>query len=613
MFIRRTQTRRKDGQTYHTHRLVCSQRDGSKVRQRTLLNLGANFPLPRAHWALLCHRIQSRLHGQADLSAEEIPTGVESEAQRIVERLLHRCAAIPGAGDDADSGSPGGDIQPVDINSLSLTRPRSVGVEQVGLWAMDQLGLRERLAELGISRSLCAAAVASIIGRMAAPASERATHAWLTDASALGELLDVDFSAMTSMQLYRASDALMRHRETIESHLFDRAMALFGLTPTVTLYDLTNRYFEGDALAQTKAQRGHSKEKRSDRPLLTLGLVLDGSGLVRRSKVFAGNVNESATVAEMLSALQAPTRARVILDRGTATQAQLVWLRDNGYRYIVVSRERRRQFNDEAAVTHETRSGGRVHLEKVEDAEGGEVRLYCYSEERAKKEEGMTQRFAKRFEDGLQALHEGLSRPRTRKALDSVWLRIGRLQEKSHGVSQHYEIQVTADQTDRKAVAITWQKKPVTGARVTHPGVYCLRSNETDWDEATLWRTYSLLTDLEAVFRSLKSELGLRPIYHYTARRAEGHLFLTVIAYQLVQGIRSHLAARGKGGLHTASWTTLRRTLGTRQRVTATFRRADGRTLHVRKATQAEPAQQAILDALGIAPGTDGGLRKILV
>ena len=152
----------------------------------------------------------------------------------------------------------------------------------------------------------------------------------------------------------------------------------------------------------------------------------------------------------------------------------------------------------------------------------------------------------------------------------------------------------------------------MTGTMLTHPGVYCLRSNETDWSEQRLWRTYTLLTDLEAVFRSLKSELGLRPIHHRTPRRAEGHLFITVIAYQLVQVIRRHLAERGDGPIQSASWTTLRRILGGRQRVTATFKRADGRTVHVRKATRAEPQQQAILDALGIISSA-GGTQKVIV
>ena len=113
---------------------------------------------------------------------------------------------------------------------------------------------------------------------------------------------------------------------------------------------------------------------------------------------------------------------------------------------------------------------------------------------------------------------------------------------------------------------------------------------------------------MEAVFRSLKSELGLRPIYHRKPARADGHLFITVIAYQLVQILRTRLRAHGEH----ASWTTLRRILEGQQRVTATFRRPDGRTLHVRTATQAEPDQRAIYDALGVDPHP-GGVRKTLV
>ena len=158
------------------------------------------------------------------------------------------------------------------------------------------------------------------------------------------------------------------------------------------------------------------------------------------------------------------------------------------------------------------------------------------------------------------------------------------------------------------AAAVTFARRPLDGSMATHPGVYCLRSNETDWDEATLWRTYTTLTDLEAVFRSLKSELGLRPIHHRKPVRAEGHLFITVIAYQAVQVVRKRLAAAGE----RASWTTLRNILGGQQRVTATFRRADGRTLHVRTATAVEPGQNAIYDALGVDPNP-GGTRKTVV
>ena len=602
MFIRRTQTRRtEDGQPYFSHRLVHSERIGNAVRQRTLLNLGRHFDIPQAQWPLLRSRIDDILAGQTPLVAD-CPTAVEHEAQRIAAQLIARGTPVQGPA----AGTT--DVQPVDVDSLRLVRPRSVGVEQVGLWALEQVGLPALLAELGVNGALRTAAAGAVVGRLAQPASERATHRWLQTRSGLGELLGVDFETVSSMQLYRASDALVKHREAIEAHLFERAMGLFDLQPTVTLYDLTNTYFEGEAGAQPQARRGHSKEKRSDCPLLTLGLMLDASGFVRRSQVFAGNVREHRTLAGMLEALQAPTGALVVMDRGVATDDCIRWLRDNGYRYLVVSRERHRQFDADAAVAIQTQSKQRVHLHKVVSTDPDEVRLYCYSEQRAEKERGIVERFAARFETALTMLNDGLARPRAHKRLGQVWQRIGRLKAKHSRVAPHYQIAVAADETGEKAVAVTWTRRPQDGSMATHPGVYCLRSSETDWDEDALWRTYTTLTDVEAVFRALKSELGLRPIYHHKPRRADGHLFITVIAYQLVQLIRTRLRAHGEH----ASWTTLRRILEGQQRVTATFRRPDGRTLHVRTATQAEPEQRAIYDALGIDP-QPGGVRKTTI
>ena len=362
MFIRRTQTRSNDtGEAYFTHRLVRSERVGSKVRQRTLLNLGRHFEIAQPHWPALCRRSDEILTGQLQLDPDG-PPGLETHAQRIAAQLLAR----------SDAPDDGPDIQRVDVDSLELVRPRSVGVEHVGLWAMDQLALRTGLPELGLSASLCAAAIGSVIARMARPGSERATRRWLGERSALGELLEVDFQTMGAMQLYRASDALMAHREAIERHLFDRAMGLFDLHPTVTLYDLTNTFFEGEAARQPMAQRGHSKDKRTDCPLLTLALVLDSSGFVRRSKVFAGNVREHHTVAEMLEALNAPREALVVMDRGIATEDRVQWLRDHGYRYLVVSRERFRQFDPDAAQRIETASRQGVHLHKVVSEDGHE-------------------------------------------------------------------------------------------------------------------------------------------------------------------------------------------------------------------------------------------------
>ena len=604
MFIRRTQTRSSSsGQTYFTHRLVRTHRVSGKVRQQTLLNLGRHFPIPREDWPLLCRRLDQILSGQLPLLAE-VSTQLEEEAQRMAERLLEGEADVTGAGGEA----PSEDLQTVEVDSVELMRPRSVGVEQVGCWALEQLGVGDLLEALGLNGPMRAAAMGAMVGRLARPGSERATWGWLSRRSGLGELLDFDYETLSLMQMYRASDALMKHRQAIEAHLFTRAMGLFDLEPRVTLFDLTNTFFEGAATDQPKAQRGHSKDKRSDCRLLTLGLVLDGAGFVRRSKVFGGRVDEQQTLAEMLEALEAPRGALVVMDRGVATEDRIQWLRQEGYRYLVASRQGARHFDPEAAVTVETASKTPLQLQKEISDDGKEVRLYCCSQQRAEKEKGILDRFSRRFEQGLTRLSEGLKRPRTHKAIGKVRERIGRLKEQSRGVAQHYTIEVLTDESGEKATGLTWKRQPRPGSMATHPGVYCLRSNQTDWDEESLWRTYTLLTDVEAVFRSLKSELGLRPIYHHKPVRSEGHLFLTVIAYQLVQVIRKRLKQRG----NCSSWTTLRRILEGQQRVTVTFRRGDGRTLHVRKATRAEPDQKAIYDALGIDPAP-GGVRKMIV
>ena len=443
---------------------------------------------------------------------------------------------------------------------------------------------------------------------MAAPGSELATWRWLGERSALGELLGVNFDTMPLMQLYRASDLLVRHRDKIEAALFGRIQDLFGLPVTVTLYDLTNTYFEGTAAGNPKAALGRSKEKRSDCRLVTLGLVLDGSGFVRRSKMFAGNVAESTTMADMLKDLIAPKGALVIMDAGIATAANIAWLKKQEYRYLVVSRERGRQFDPDQAVDTLTASNETIRLQRVLSNDGTEVRLYCHSTGRDTKETAIAGRFVTRFETGLTKLAAGLDKPRAQKKLADIQQRIGRLKEKSRGIGQHYEITVTPDETGTKAASITWTKTPVEGSMLTHPGVYCLRSNETTWDAAKLWHTYTMLTDLEAVFRGLKSELGLRPVFHHNEKRTEGHLFITVLAYQLVQTIRRKLEAAGQ----TISWSRLREILSVQQRVTATFRQRDGRTLHVRKATVAEPALRKIYDALGI-DAAPGGVRKLIV
>ena len=609
MFIRRTQTRSKaSGQSYVTHRLVQSERIGARVKQTTLLNLGAHFHLPQAQWAALAQRVEQLLHGATALLDSTLCEAGQALAQRLAARLIASHAT-----DARHSDAPGtpqvDHYQCVDLDSLELLRPRSVGVENAALTMMSACALQDKLAELGFNRPQIASAVGNIVGRMAHPSSELATHAWLRQRSALDELLEFDFEAMDLNRLYRASDLLYKHRDALQDHLFVRAQALLGFGQTITLYDLTNTYFEGVAAGIDKARRGRSKERRSDCPLVTLAMVLDGSGFVRCTRVFAGNVSESSTLSQMLQDLRAASGVTVVMDAGIATEANLKWLREHGYHYVVVSRLRERQFDPSQASELCSAGGVTIKLQRVIDAEG-HVLLYCHSPAREQKDRAIDVAKANGFERVLNQLQISLNKPRASRASRDAGLimqRIGRAKERYARAAQHYDVKLTEDDAGR-VQAITWSKKIKSGSAATHPGVYCLRSTLVDLDNATLWRTYIMLTELESVFRSLKTDLGLRPVFHQIERRVEGHLFISVLAYHFVHLMRQQLKAHGID----ESWQTLRQTLSTQQRVTITLQRKDGRTVHIRKATRPEPEQHTINTILSL-PSNPGGTQRTLV
>jgi len=611
MFIRRTQTRpRNSGEPYSTFRLVQSSRVGSTVKQSTLLNLGSHFDLPQAEWPALARHIDELLQAQQPL----VDAGLSDKglvlAQRYAAQLIalrpSAAALTPAPAAAAQLCEPDR-YQEVDLDSLELVRPRSVGVEHAALSAMRQCGFEDKLGALGLNRPQIAAAVGAVIGRMAHPGSELATHAWLQRRSALGELMGFDFEAMDLNRMYRASDVLHKHREALQDHLFAQARAIFGLGETITLYDLTNTYFEGIAAGVNKAKRGHSKEKRSDCPLVTLAMALDGSGFPRRSRVFAGNASEPATLQEMLTGLGAPSGATVVMDAGIATEANLTWLRAHGYEYVVVSRLRERQFDPALATEVQSAGDATIKLQRVLD-EQGHALLYCHSPAREQKDRAIDAAKSAGFEAVLLKLQAGLSKPRGTQDVGKVMERLGRAKQRWSRAAQHYQVEVTKDDTGKLVSAITWTKRVKPGSAAAHPGVYCLRTTLVALDNATLWRTYTMLTNLESVFRSLKTDLGLRPVFHQIDRRVEGHLFISVLAYHFVQTLRLQLKARGIDD----SWESLRETLATQQRVTATLQRRDGRIVHVRKATRPEPLHQRINEILGHSPNP-GGTHRVLV
>jgi transposase len=618
MYIRRTTIKsREDGEPYYTYRLVESVRTPKGVRQRTVLNLGRHFPFPRESWPDLARRIDEIMTGQTTLCP--LPKELETAAQHYAASIIQSSNRTDESGRNKKKES---EYCTVDIGSLEMIRPRSVGVEHVALETLRQLKLDDKLQQLGFNKHQLNAAIGSVIGRMIVPGSELATHYWLQNHTGLGELLDYDYEGMSLSRIYQVSDLLTKHKEELEQHLYARESTLFDFEETITLYDLTNTYFEGSGKFNNLAARAQSKEKRTDCPLVTLALVLDGSGFPKRSKVFAGNVSEPKTLAEMIKGLEEPSaaegsgiqlqqfkkKATIVLDAGIATEDNVNWLTTQGYHYIVVSRKKHREFSEDKAVEVKRDSNCTVKAQKVINEQTGEVELYCHSTRREAKDKAIQDRFATRLEEELTKLDAGLYKKGCVKKYDKVLERIGRLRQKYSKAAKHYTIRAKRDEESGNATQLIWECNKSPDSQDSHPGVYCLRTSQDNWDELTLWRTYTMLTDLEAVFRSLKSELGVRPVFHQITRRVSGHLFITLLAYHIVHTVRCKLK---KSNIHS-SWSDLRKQLAGQNRTTATMNCQNGETLHIRKSTRPEPRQQAIYDVLNLPMYPGRTIRKVV-
>ncbi|MCD4806237.1 MAG: IS1634 family transposase, partial [Methanococcoides sp.] len=498
----------------------------------------------------------------------------------------------------------------------------SIGIEHVAYEALRQLQLDKKLQELGLNKHQLCTAIGTVIGRIIEPGSELATHYWLQHHTGLGELLGYDYENMKLTRMYQISDILLKHKRELEQHLYERQRSMFQFEETITLYDLTNTYFEGSGKYNNLAARGHSKEKRTDCPLVTLGLVLDSSGFPIRSKVFAGNASEPQTLAEMIKGLKGSPQTEntkqqqlfkqkkptIVMDAGIATEDNINWLKKEEYHYLVVSRKHHREFSEKEAVVVKTDKDCTVKAYKKINDKTGEVELYCHSTRREDKERAIYNRFSTRFEEALDKLDSGLHKKGCVKKYDKVLISLGRLKQKYSRAAKNYRITVKKDKEKGNAVLITWELKESPNSTDSHPGVYCLRTNQNTWDEATLWRTYTMLTDLEAVFRSLKSELGLRPVFHQKTKRVSGHLFITLLAYHLIHTIRCQLKMIN---IHS-SWSDLRKQLNGQDRITVSMKCQNGDTVHIRKSTRPEPRQQFIYDALGLSHYPGRTIKKVV-
>jgi transposase len=598
MFIRRVpHTNRKNRKEYYTYKLVDSIRTERGPRQRVILNLGVDFDLPRDSWKDLANCIEGIITGQRPLI--EYPKEIRSLGRRYARHIIRKQASV--VSEQQDSAP---DYATVDLNSMDNEEPRTVGAEHVVYETIKELGLDRTLRELGLKRPQVAASCGVIAARMIAPGSERATHHWLKHVSALDELMGVDFSQLPLDRVYKVSDWLMRHKDALEGYLRQSEGQIFKLEEKIILYDLTNTFFEGSGTYNPKARYARSKDKRSDCPLVTLGLVLDMNGFPKNSQVFAGNISEPQTLQTMIRELagrdifkDSLIKPTVVLDAGVASEANIQWLKDTHYPYIVVSRRKRMPIPPDltmVAVKEDERTGGvLVQAGLAKGKHTDELELYCRSSDKEKKEEGIKTTFQQRFEAELLKARTALYLRGGTKRYEKVVERVGRLKERFKLVSHLYKVTVEEDTETDNAKQITWSHKK----REKTSGIYCLRTDRKDLNEQQIWDIYTMLTDVEDAFRCMKSQLGLRPIYHQKEIRCDAHIFITVLAYHLLHTIRFKLRQRGV----RLCWATIRQQLSTQVRVTTTMKRQDGKVIRIRKSSKAEPSHQAIYDALNFA------------
>jgi transposase len=589
MYIRKT-TKISKGKTYTHYLLVESVHTPKGPRQRTICALGSLGPGSLQQWHALARKVEASLAGQLSLEPTALPTEPMGEK------------APPGPKRPRASTGQG---MPVAPEQVALEEAREAGPVHVGHPMWHQLGLEAILRRAGLSEWARLLSEVMTLNRLIFPLSEHATPDWLRR-TAVGDILGTEFSTLTEDALYRNLDTLHPHREQIERELAEREKQLFNLDETIYLYDLTSTYFEGQAMRNRQAKRGYSRDQRPDGKQVLVGLVLDGDGFPKAHESFEGNRQDRSTVPEILERLKkrtgTPPGATVVVDRGMAYEENLAQIRAQGLHYIVAGRQAERdawlaelEADDWEEVSrtpsprnpHQHKS--RVQMKRRQ--QGHEVYVLCLSAGREEKDRAIRQTHEHRLLEDLEALRRRIEKGQLKETA-KIYQGIGRLQERHPRVARYYRIAYDAAQK-----RLTWQED--TGKKAIAEqldGSYVLKTDRQELSADEIWRTYTLLTRVEAAFRAMKSPLMERPIFHHLQRRTETHIFLCILAYHLLVAIEKKFLDQGT---HT-SWWSLRQQLSTHQIVTVVLPTNNGQTLKIRKGTTPEPTHRAIYETLGI-------------
>jgi len=516
MYLRRRR-RKKNGTEYESWALVESVRTVQGPRQTTVATIGK---LPG-------------LDKEERIGWEEIGRILDGKP-RVPLYLFDEPEEIP-------------EWATVNIRGVQVERLRSFGDVYLALALWRRLRLDDFCSEHiktgreDIPWSIMACILT--LARFCAPSSELQIADFWYGTTALDDLLGVSREKINDDRLYRALDELLPHKEALCDHLQKRYGELFGSCFDFLFYDITSTYFEGAMQGNAQAKRGYSRDGRPDCVQVTIGLVASKEGLPLAFEVFDGNRTDVTTVEEMVEMMEKKygVAERVwVMDRGMVSEKNLTFMRKRGARYLVgTPRGLLRKFERELLKKDWQAVRPDVEIKLCPSPDGSEeTYVLCRSQGRKDKEQAILERFSKRIEDGLQKIREQTNSGKLRDKQKAL-LRIGKLLGKNSRAASLYEVAVQETgkgKNRRLAVTVTKNLERYNWALAVS-GTYILRTNWPERDPQELWKTYMELTQVEDAFRTTKSDLGMRPIFHHKTDRTQAHIlvcFLSLAMWRLL-------------------------------------------------------------------------------
>jgi transposase len=580
MFLRRCE-RKKNGKRHVYWMLVESIRTQRGSRQRVVAYLGELKASERSGWAKLGRRLRPEQRPQPSL----FDPPHYDDPQEDEEVLIN-------------------------LRDVRLERLRDFGDVwlALGLWRLLELDkvLAQRMPEGREWVPWASVAAILTIARFCEPSSElHIEHTWYRR-TALEDLLGVAVPQVHADRLYAGLDQLLAHKEAMEKHLKERLGDLFDIEYDLLLYDITSSYFEGECAGNPLAKRGYSRDNRPDCVQVCIGLVVTTDGMPLGHEVYAGNRSDSTTIEQIVTAMeQKYGRARRIwvMDRGMVSEANLRFLRQRHAQYLVgTPKAMLRQFERHLTegTWQEVQPGVEVKL--VPGPDGAETFILARSVDRRAKERAMHQRFLDRLQTGLQKLQAAASSGRLRDPAIAN-RRLGRLLEKNWRAAKAFKVSVDKlpQPEGGMHLRISWERDSVwqEWAELSE-GCYLLRSNLTQMDPTTLWKSYIELTDAEWAFRINKDELVLRPIWHHCERRVRAHILVCFLAYVLWKTLAQWMRHAGLG---EAPRTLVEEFAKIKSGdVVLPLRPENGlaRTIRLRCVTEPDAPQKVLLNRLGL-------------